>query len=386
MEGSLADFEEAVASGKHELRSYLADHLEKMAHHASEGGDAAGWRGFRLRIADLRLEIGDIEEARNVLTELLKTDSKDRATLRAIAHLDEVEGNWDAASATYRRLVGLEDAEGIVDAALKLLEVCEKAGRLADARGGLERARLAAPDDLSLRERLAWLYEQLGALKELAELVLEEARTAGDVGPRFEGLFRAGQLFLEAAADPNATQQLDNVSAIAPLEEAHALRPAELDCAALLSDAYVAGGRFDEAQDLLLRTIGTFKGRRARELSALYHRLARLAEILGDRNAELQHLTTALDMDAQNGVVASELAYLALELVNLEVAQRALRQITMLKVAAPLPRALAYQYLGEIARQQGDTRRALMLLKRAIDDDPSLEEARALLEQMQSES
>ncbi len=385
MDPALEDFEEAVAKGKQDLRVFLADHLGKMALQAAGRGDVAVWRAHRLRIASLRVDIGDIEEARNVLTELLKTDSKDKATLRAIAHVDELEGRWDTASATYRRLVGLEDSEGIVGAALKLLETCEKAGRLADARGGLERARLAAPDDTLLRERLAWLYEQLGALKELAELVLEEARAAGDVAPRFEGLVRAGQLLIEAASDPNQTQQFDTSAAIAPLEEAHALRPSDLDCAALLSDAYVSGGRLDDAQDLLMRTIGTFKGRRARELSALYHRLARIAEILGDRNTELQHLVTALDMDAQNGVVASELAYLAMEVGNLDIAQRALRQITMLKVPAPLAKALAYQHLGEIARQQGDSRRAMMLLKRAIDDDPSLENARLLLDQLQAE-
>jgi tetratricopeptide (TPR) repeat protein len=386
-DGALADFEEAVGAGKHDLRAYLAEHLGKMALQAAGRGEVALWRTYRLRIADLRREIGDIEEARNVLTELLKTDSKDKATLRAIAHVDELEGRWDAASATYRRLVGLEEGRGIVDAALKLLETCEKAGRLADARGGLERARLAAPDDVGLRERLAWLYGELGAVRELAELVLEEARAAGDVAPRFEGLLRAGQLFLEACSDPNslATGLVDPTAAIAPLEEAHALRPTDLDCAALLSDAYVTANRLDDASDLLLRTIGTFKGRRARELSALYHRLARISEIVGDKSAELQHLTTALDMDAQNGVVASELAYLAMDLGNLEIAQRALRQITMLKVAAPLPKAVAYQHLGEIAHQQGDSRRAMMLLKRAIDDDPTLEQARALLERLQAE-
>ena len=108
--------------------------------------------------------------------------------------------------------------------------------------------------------------------------------------------------------------------------------------------------------------------------------------VRADRNVELQHLTTALDMDAQNGVVASELAYLAMELQNLDVAQRALRAITMLKVPAPLPKALAYQHLGEIARQQGDVKRAMMLLKRAIDDDPSLQSARILLDALHAES
>ena len=384
-EGAHADFEEAIASGVDDLRGPLAEHLGKLAMQAAGRGDSQLWRQYRLRIAQLRLDMGDVEDARKVLTELLKTDSKDKATLRAIAHVDELEGDWAAASATYRRLVGLEDEHGIVSAALKLADACEKAGRLPDARGGLERARASAPDDVELRQRLAWLYEQLGAVKELAELVLEEAQSVGDVAPRFEGLMRAGQLFLELAQDPSGTQQGGVMNAIPPLEEAHALRPNDLDCAALLSDAYVGAGRFDESQDLLLRTIATFKGRRARELSSLYHRLARLAEILGDRNLELQHLTTALDMDAQNGSVATELSYLAMELGNLDVAQRALRAITMLKVPAPLSKALAYQHLGEIARQQGDVKRAMMLVKRAIDDDPSLESARSLLEALQAD-
>lgn len=382
--GAQSDFEAAIAAGLHDLRGPYAEHLATLAMQAAGRGEAPVWREYRLRIAQLRLDMGDIEDARSILTELLKTDSKDKATLRAIADLDERAGEWEAASATYRRLVGLEDEDGIVSAALKLLETCERAGRLADARGGLERARASAPNDVGLRQRLAWLYEQLGAIKELAELLLEEARAAGEVGPRFEGLVHAGQLLLGLSQDPASTQQVGVNAAVAPLEEAHALRPADLDCAALLSDAYVGGGRFDEAQELLRNTIGTFKGRRARELSALYHRLARVAEILGDRGLALQHLTTALDMDAQNGYVASELAYLAMDLGNLDLAQRALRAVTMLKTPAPLSKALAYQHLGEIANQQGDVKRAMLLLKRAIDDDPTLESARALLDTLHS--
>jgi tetratricopeptide (TPR) repeat protein len=385
-EGALADFKTAIAAGKLELRAYLAEHLAKLAIHAAGRNDVAQWRAYRLEIADLRLAMNDVDEARNVLTELLKTDSKDKATLRAVAHLDELQQDWAAASATYRRLVGLEEGLGLVNAALKLADACEKAGRLADARGGLERARAAAPDNVALRQRLAWLYEQLGAVRELAELVLEEARAATDVGPRFEGLMRAGQLFLEVAADPNATAEVPGAShAVTALQEAHALRPNDLDCAALLSDALVGAGELDDAQEILSRTIASFKGRRARELSAMFHRLARIAEMLGDKQAELQNLVTALDMDTQNGVVASELAYLAMEVGNYEIAQRALRQITMLKAAAPLPKALAYQHLGEIARNQGDNKRAMMLLKRATDEDPQLETARELLSQIQAE-
>jgi hypothetical protein len=41
--------------------------------------------------------------------------------------------------------------------------------------------------------------------------------------------------------------------------------------------------------------------------------------------------------------------------------------------------------MGEIARKQGDPKRAVMLLKRAIQEDSSLTGARALLEAMEKQ-
>jgi tetratricopeptide (TPR) repeat protein len=271
----------------------------------------------------------------------------------------------------------LEDGELVVDTALRLADACERAGRLADARGGLERARLTAPADVQLRERLERIYEETGAFRELAEMCLEEARANGDVGGKFAQLLRAGSLFLDNG---------DAQAAIQPLSEAHQLRTGDLDCILRLIDANTLAGLTNEATELCQATIASYKGRRARELAHFYHRQARIAQAAGDRPGELQQLTTALDMDSQNGVVASELAYVAMELGNYEIATRALRSITMLKVPAPLPKALAYQYLGEIARQQGDNKKAMLLLKRAIDDDPTLQSARALLDALQAEA
>ena len=54
--------------------------------------------------------------------------------------------------------------------------------------------------------------------------------------------------------------------------------------------------------------------------------------------------------------------------------------MTLLKTPGPMSKALAYQYMGEIARKQGDPKRALMLLKRALTEDPTLEGARALID------
>jgi tetratricopeptide (TPR) repeat protein len=241
----------------------------------------------------------------------------------------------------------------------------------------LERARLAAPGNEALTACLLALYEATGAYRELAALHLEEAKGARDVAGRFAHLLEAGTLLLAHGSDPNL--------ALAPLREANALRPGDLACSARLAEGLAAIGKPQEAMEQLAALLAPHKGRRSRELAAVHQALAHVARAAGDRKTELGALTSALDMDPQNGAVASELALVAREADNLELAQRALRAVTMLKAPAPLSRGLAYQYLGEIAQKQGDVKRAVMLLKRAVDDDPSLASAKALLTQLKAE-
>jgi tetratricopeptide (TPR) repeat protein len=352
----------------------LASHLERVATRSAAGGDRQGARAARLRQANISAQLGDTEAARVVLSDLLKDDQMDREVLREIARVEATAQRWDAVSAAYRRLVALEEGDAMVETAIKLAEACEKAGRPGDARGGLERARLARPDDASLRARLERVYEQAGAYRELAELSLEDARAALDVAGRFKHLVRAGGLLVMSE---------DVEGAIAPLTEAHALRPTDAEAAAKLVDALLFTGRGMEASNLLDEAIAAQKGRRTRELAALHHRRARIARMTEDRDLEIIWLSSALDIDTQNGQAASELAEVAMDAGQLEVAAKALRAITLLKTPAPLSKAVAYQYLGEIAHQQGDAKRAVLMLRRAVDEDPSLTVAKALLDELQ---
>ena len=352
----------------------LAAHLEGVATRASASRDRAGARAARLRQANISAKLGELDAARNVLSELLKDDQMDREVLREIARVEATAERWDAVSAAYRRLVALEEGDAMVETAIKLAEACEKAGKPGDARGGLERARLARPDDPSLRARLERVYEQAGAYRELAELSLEDARASLDVAGRFKHLVRAGGLLVMSE---------DVEGAIAPLMEAHALRPTDAESAAKLVDALLFTGRGMEASNLLDEAIAAQKGRRTRELAALHHRRARIARMTEDRDLEIIWLSSALDIDTQNGQAASELAEVAMDAGQLEVAAKALRAITLLKTPAPLSKAVAYQYLGEIAHQQGDSKRAVLMLRRAVDEDPSLTVARALLDELQ---
>jgi tetratricopeptide (TPR) repeat protein len=368
---ALDDLEAAFAIDPDGYAGALAAQLTRSRAAAADAGDGGAARALRLREAQVLPRAGDVEGARAILVELSKVDPKDRVPLRALAELEAALERWDAASAALRRLVGLEEGSAAVETALRLADTCERAGREGDARGALERARLAAPQNHSVREHLERVYEHTGAWHELADLALEDARLSGDVAERFSLLLRAGTLLLERAGDPAA--------AIEALEEARALRPADVDCVAQLAEAYLLAGRGQESYALLDHLIAPQKGKRTKELAPLYWRLARACRYLGDQSSEIRALAHALECDAQNGQVACEVALRAIELGELELASRSLRAVTLLRAPGPMGKGLAYQYLGEIARKQGDAKRALLLLRRAVTEDPSLEGAHALI-------
>ena len=376
--GALGDLEAAFAIDPVTYAQSFALQLGTAYAVASSAGDAPAARLLRLRLAHVLPSAGDAEAARAILVDLLKQDPKDLAALRALASLEWGLERWEAAIAALKRLVGLEEAEATVDTALRLSDACERAKRPGDARGALERARSVAPHDRGVRQRLERLYDQMGAYHELAEMVLEDARGSGDVADRFQRLLRAGALLLERAGDP-----ADSIEA---LEEARALRPLDPECAAILADAYALSGRAQDALAVLEPVIAPHKGRRAKELAPIHWRLARVARYFGNTADEVRALAQAFDCDAQNGQVCADVALRAMEVGQLDLASRALRAVTLLRTPGPMSKALAYQYMGEIARRQGDPKRAVMLLHRALTEDPSLEAARVLVDAIAQEA
>ncbi|WP_437672028.1 hypothetical protein [Sorangium sp. So ce131] len=340
-------------------------------------------RATRLRLAEILARAGDLERARAHLGDLLHADSKDRAALKALAGLEESAARWDAASAVYRRLIALEEGDALVATALRLAGACARAGHLGDARGGLERALRAAPGHAEIRDRLRALYAEIGASRELAAIALEDAAAASDVAGRFALLVRAGRLLLEAG---------DAAQAIPPLREARSLRPEEHEVALALVDALTGAGKPAEARAVTAELIAASKGRRSRLLGGVYHRLARIEAAEGNTRESLTALSRALENDPQNGALAMEVGERALELGEQELAARAYRAVTLMKIASepseggttPTARALAYYHLGSMALAAGDRRKARLMLDKSVSEDGSLEAARALLDEIRA--
>ncbi|WP_437722098.1 tetratricopeptide repeat protein [Sorangium sp. So ce861] len=395
---ALADLERAYALGGAEYARELVAELERALARAAarpaeaepapsepapEAAGAASPRALRLRLAEILARSGDLERARAHLGDLLHADSKDRAALKALAGLEESAERWDAASAVYRRLIALEEGDALVATALRLAGACARAGHLSDARGGLERARRAAPGNAEIRERLRALYAEIGASRELAAITLEEAAAASDVAGRFALLVKAGRLLLEVG---------DAAQAAPVLREARSLRPEDQEVALLLVDALTAAGSPKEARAVTSELIVASKGRRSRLLGAVYHRLARIEDAEGNPRESLTALSRALENDPQNGELAMALGESALGLGEQDIAARAYRAVTLMKIA-PEPgeggttlaaRALAYYHLGAMALAAGDRRKARLMLDKSVSEDGSLEAARALLDELRA--
>ena len=106
----------------------------------------------------------------------------------------------------------------------------------------------------------------------------------------------------------------------------------------------------------------------------------------------LAALTRSFEGDPQNAALAMELGELAIELEDLELASRAYRGATLMKLApsgstegVPLvARAHAYFQLARIAVAQGDRRKARLMIDKAVADDATHEGARYLPEQLRA--
>jgi tetratricopeptide (TPR) repeat protein len=150
----------------------------------------------------------------------------------------------------------------------------------------------------------------------------------------------------------------------------------------LLLDAYLEGGVVERASKLLSELLAGAKGMRAEELASLYHRQSRLAALAGDRDGQLQALKKALDADRRSVAIADELAGLAEAIGDDDLALRALRVVAASPVKDAKVLGHAYLRQARIAHRAKDRARAIIFVKRALQEDPELDEARSLLDQL----
>ncbi len=370
---AIGDFERAYAA-EPSLAGELAAALRRAI--ARAGAEQVG--PLTLRLVEVLESTSDLTSARAVLADYLNSNPNDVDGFRRLASLDARTGNMDEALATLSRLVSLETGPGLVQTALRYAELCEMAGRTADARAALEKALEVERTNADLRHRLELLYESIGATRELANMLLDDAEVSTDMDARLGLLLRAADLLLLPDGDTEA--------AIRILEFARGESPESIEAVVLLARAYSGASRNEEALAMLQGVAEGHRGRRTKALSAVYEQIASIHLEEGFLTDALQALSKAFEMDSKNARLAMLLGRLAVDIEEDEIAQRAFRSVTIMRTADPSDpdgaqpenKADANYYLAVLAQKQGDARKAKVLVAKALAENSSHEAARTL--------
>lgn len=336
-------------------------------------------------LAELDAEQGQVDAARALLHQILARDPRNRAALVSLAKVEEMAGRYEAAASALERAVSFEQGDALVEIALRLGELARSGGKPELAIGALERASHDAPSDARLREALRLVYEAAGSVDELADMAIADAEAAVDDAQRFVLLLQAARTLLYGTGETTMGPEYAE-RAIEIVGRARALAPEHIDGVLLNADALGAAGRGGEARELVTQIVAAQRGRRSPELGQAYYALYRVEAREGNLTDALDVLVKSFEVQPQNVAVALELGQLASDLAQSDVAQRAFRSITLVKPGdgnvTNTQRAVAYCQLGRIAMEQGDARRAKLMLERALGEDPTLEAASELLAQL----
>jgi tetratricopeptide (TPR) repeat protein len=373
--GSVADLELAFAIGAAETAAELEAALDQQRIAAADGDDAETERSATLRCVEVMMSQSEREEASQLLADWTERSPEDVDALHLLRDLDASDERWDGLARTCAQLIELESGEQQVDAAAMLLTACGQLGDAGGARESIERVWEQQPDNVRIRGEVRKLYEQIGAHAELAKLMLEEAADMEDEEQKISYLRWAGEALLSVG---------DMKAAIPALTQVLEVKPDDASARCLLADANTLMGHYDEATILLDEAIATTR-RGSPDLCLYHQRKAYVAQAQGDQPAQLEAMKKAHQCSRKNAVVACELADLAEELEEWDLAAQTLRTVATLDGDCPITPAQSLIRQGRIALRQDDRKRALLCARRAKMADSESEELQAFLQELGEE-
>jgi tetratricopeptide (TPR) repeat protein len=394
----------------------LAALLETRITHARDAA-SADLTGLEMKLAKLFEEkIEDRARALSTYEAVLAHEPNHAGALEAVARLTEANGDNAKAADVLARLL---DAQTNGDGASIALRLAAARGRLGDD-AGVETALLRAIEidaaNAQARSELRALYERTKKWKELADLLASDAdliekahpdevkpqeTTPSIPPPAGKPVGRASLTppppapaptgpvadvlnLLRRAAEIHLRERKAPADAVPVLERARLFAPNDRELLLLLCDAYTASGRERDATAVLEKIIQSFGGKRTKELSVYHHRLGKALAQLGDKDVALTQLDLAFKIDPGSVAVLKDLGVLALETNDLDRAQKTFRALLLQKLdsASGISKGEVFFYLGEISAKQGDKTKAVQMLERAIENEPTLERAKARLSEL----
>lgn len=352
---------------KEGLLAYRAVQAQKKDH--------TGERETVLALAGVHQQSGEVDAAKQLLVEWIGKDSSHPAALSILCALEIESSNWDGVLAAASRLVALTEGAEQVRHAKTALWAAQHAKRLTDVGALLESVYAKQRDNADVRGLLTAYYEGTDMHAALASLLIEDANQlpASQGDAKFAGYKRAAELRLYQVNDPE--------SAAEALGLALALRPDHNALAMMHIDILLNLGRTEEAATSLEATINAQK-KRTPELAVMQQRMARVCAALGDGDGQLNWLKKAFDVDRKNAEVAAELAHVATEIGDYELALKPLRAISLMDNPSPVTRPMALLWEAKIEGARGNRAKAELWAKKALREDPSFADAQAYLDEL----
>ncbi len=370
---AIVDLEAALLLDATQVEPLLVVALDTARAEAAQSGEFERERETTMRMIQIYDGQGNSDGARGMLLAWIARDGKDVIALRRLRDMDHAAEEWDGVVIACVHLVALEEGEEQIRVALLLADAAAHTGASDRGRTGLERAHTDQPENEEVRDRLRTLYKEMGAHRELATLLLADAQASSDHDVQYEKFRLAASIFVNELGDAEA--------AVGPAQSAKELRPDDHGTIVLLTDVLVASGQLDEAIAMLEPAIASHK-RRSPDLATLQHRMAKVFAARSDQDEQLAWLKKAFDVDRKNGEIASELAHLATEVGDYDLALKPLRAITLMDDPEPVSRVMALLWEAKIEHARGNRAKAELWAKKALREDPEYSEAEDFLAQI----
>ena len=357
----------------------LAELLDNQIALAKERGDSAAELTFTVRLGGVyESRLNDTAKAISTYEQVLERDRSHRGALESLGRLFESRGDFDKAAATLEKLLGLLAGDAAVALALRLAALYAKLKDDVGARRTLEHAFKVQRGAREVRDRLRTLYERTDAWVEVANLIVEDAELASDNPSKLK--------LLQEAATIHVAKRSDHAAASSVLEKASAIAPDDREILLAMCDAYSASGRGKDAILALKKVVESYGGKRVKELAGVHHRLAKAHIADGDKALGVAELDQAFRINPGDLGILVDLGRLAIDLNDLEKAQKTFRALLLqrLDARAPITKAEVFFHLGEISHRLGEKQKAIQMLERAIENDATLQKAQELLKQLKA--
>lgn len=362
------------ASGRNED---LAELLDAQIRSARDRGDAEAELKFQVRLGEIyEGKMGDRTRAIETYQSVLDRNPQHRGALDALARLYQADKNHEQAAQILERLAEMSRGQEALMLSIVLADEYKALKDSERAATALERGLAVDPRNEMIRRRLRDLYAASEAWGKLADLIAGDADALDNIEEKIK--------LLREAATIHAEKRKDFASAAAVLEKATELKPEDRDLMLELCDAYSASGRGKDAVLVLEKIVEAYGGKRSKELGEIHRRLARAYLADNDTTRAMEELDKAFRIEPGNIQVLKELGEVALQTGDLKKAQQMFRALLLQKLddKGPITKAEVFMHLGDVHTRLGEKDKAVQMLERAIQTDPSLERAKELLAQV----